>query len=176
MSMIINRRHIILTALVVALAAAIFVNYRFSQPANVTVSAKTSSAIGDSAYVSGQNAGEGDYFASIRLTRTQSRDKITSVLKQVSSDTSATTAEKAVAVGAATQLAKDMNTELAVETLVRAKGFSDCVCLINGKAASIVVKPKAASGLSAADSAQIYDIALKQTNFSKNNITIIAKN
>lgn len=177
MSMVIGRRHIILAALVVALAAAIFLNWKFSQPSDMTASAKAGSNLGDAALVGNQDVKtSSDFFATARLTRSQNRDQAEQTLKSEISNSSATSSDRSKASDTINQIAKDINTEGQVETLVKAKGFSDCVCLINNGSASIVVKPKTGTTLSANESAQIYDIAISQTKFAKSAIKIIPEN
>lgn len=178
MSMVINRRHIILAALVVALGLAIFLNYRFSQPNAVSTGTSASKGnLGDAAYVANQKvSNSSDFFASARLTRSQNRDQAEQVLKNVTGSSSATSDERKKANDTINQIAKDINTEGQIETLLKAKGFSECVCLINDGTASIVVKPKTSTSLSANDTAQILDIVISQTKFSKNSIKIIPQN
>lgn len=174
MSMVIGKRHIVLASLVVALAVAIFLNYRFSD-ASVATSANS---LGNAAYVSNQNVSTSgsDFFATARLTRSQNRDTAEEVLKNVTGSSSATASERKTANDTINQIAKDINTEGQVETLIKAKGFPKCVCLINDGTASVVVKPKTKSTLSANDSAQILDIVITQTKFAKTSIKIIPQN
>lgn len=179
MSMIINRRHIILAALVVALGLAIFLNYKFSQPSSVTTGTTASKGnLGDTTYVSNQKVSgtKSDFFASARLTRSQNRDQAEQVLKNVTANSSATSEERKKANDTINQIAKDIKVEGQIETLIKAKGFPECVCLINDGTASVVVKPKTSTSLSANDTAQILDIVISQTKFSKNNIKIIPQN
>lgn len=174
MSMVINRRHIILASLVVALGLAIFLNYKLSGN-NVTA---TTNNLGDAEYVANQSvsASDSDFFASARLTRSQNRDTAEEVLKSVTSNSSATEEERKEANETINQIAKDINTEGQIETLIKAKGFPECVCLINDGAASVVVKPKTSNSLSANDTAQIFDIVIAQTKFPKGSIKIITQN
>lgn len=178
MSMIINRKHIILAALVVALGLAIYLNYRLSQPGNVSAgTSATKGNLGDTTYVSKNVKNtKSDFFASARLTRSQNRDQAEQVLKSVTGSSSATSEERKKANDTINQIAKDINTEGQIETLIKAKGFSECVCLINDGTASVVVKPKTSTSLSANDTAQILDIVIGQTKFSKNSIKIIPQN
>ena len=183
MSMVINRRHIILASLVVALGLAIFLNYRFSDgvvttPANTSAKASsktTKGNLGDAAYVDNQNVSgtKTDIFATWRLTRTQTKDEVDQQMNSVTNNKAATAAQKQMAVNEVLQLGKNIQTEGLIETEVKAKGFAECVCLINSnKSISVVVKAKSASGLTDIDSAQIYDIVEKNTSFTKDAITI----
>lgn len=174
MSMVINRRHIILASLVVALGLAIFLNYKLSSNNAVA----TNGDLGDSSYVANTNvsATKSDFFASARLTRSQNRDTAEDVLKKVTENTSATAEERKSATDTINQIAKDINTEGQIETLIKAKGFPECVCLISNKTASVVVKPKTSNSLSANDSAQISDIVIAKTKFDRTAINIIPQN
>jgi len=179
MSLVINRRHIILASLVVALGLAIFLNYRFSDGA-VTTSAKSSKTnLGDAAYVTNQNvsSAKSDIYATWRLTRAQNRDETEQTMERVTSNKAATLSQKHEAVNTVLQMGKNISTESQIETEVKAKGFAECVCLIdsNGKV-SVVVKPKSTSGLNASDSAQIFDIVESKTKTAKDAITIIQGN
>ena len=91
-----------------------------------------------------------------------------SVVDSASSDD----AMKAQALADITQIAKDMETEANIETLIKSKGFADCVAVINGDTASIVVKSE---GLLASQISQINEIVYEQAGISPVNITIIQK-
>jgi stage III sporulation protein AH len=174
MSMVINRKHIILASLVVALGLAIFLNYKVSGNSIAT----SATNLGDAEYVTNQNVStsESNFFATARLTRSQNRDTAEEVLKSVTESSSATAEERKTANTTVNQIAKDINTEGQIETLVKAKGFPECVCLINDGTASVVVKPKTSNSLSANDSAQILDIVITQTKFAKSSVKIIPQN
>lgn len=179
MSMVIGRRHIILATLVVALAAAIFLNWKFSQPSNLIARANAATSnLGDAVSVDNQSISgtSTDFFAEARLSRSQGRDDAEQLLKTVTANSSATSAERTQANNTINQIAKDITTETQIETLIKAKGFNECVCLINDGSASVVVKPKTSDSLSANDSAQIYDIVLSETKFPKTSIKIIQEN
>ena len=70
------------------------------------------------------------------------------------------------------KLATVMATEANIETLIVAKGFSECVAVISGDDASIVVK---SDGLSAAQLTQINEIVYNEAGISPVNITIIER-
>jgi hypothetical protein len=173
--MVINRRHIILASLVVALGLAIFLNYKFSDGTVATSAANSKGNLGDAAYVDNQNvsSAKSDIFATWRLTRSQTRDEIEQQMNSVTSNKAATSAEKQQAINEVIQLGKNIDAESQIETEIKAKGFAECVCLINSNGrASVIVKAKTASGLTSIDSAQIYDIVESDTKFAKDAITI----
>lgn len=176
MSTVINRRHIILASLVVALGLAIFLNYRFSD-GSVTTSANTASGnLGDTAYVANQNvsSAKSDFFATVRLQRSQNRDTAEQLEKNITGSSSVTAAQRQKACDTINEIAKNINTEGCIETLIKAKGFAECVCVISDGAAEVVVKPKTSNSLSANDVAIINDIVISQTKFTK--VRIIPQN
>lgn len=65
-----------------------------------------------------------------------------------------------------------MAMESNIETLIIAKGFEECVAVISGEDASIVVK---SDGLQAAQIAQINEIVYNEAGISPVNITIIER-
>jgi stage III sporulation protein AH len=185
MSMIIGRKQIILAALVVALGAAIYLNYAFAGPiSNVFSSTAT---LGSASYVDNQkvSAASGTsgvsgasataYFAQARLLRTQARDKSTALLKTQTTSATATATDKQAAETAIETIAKNINTEMQIESTIKAKGFSDCVAFINQDTGmvTIAVKPKTGSALSDSENAQIDDAVLKNTKVSLNKISIM---
>lgn len=70
------------------------------------------------------------------------------------------------------QIAKDIEREANIETLIEAKGFSDCVAVVNGSTVSIVVKSE---GLLPNDIAQINEIVYEQTGVEPVNVKIVER-
>ena len=63
--------------------------------------------------------------------------------------------------------------ENTIESLVKAAGFEDCVCYLDGESASIVVKTE---GLVPSQCAQIKDILLSEVSVDNENIRIYEVN
>ena len=70
----------------------------------------------------------------------------------------------------ATQLAELTDCETAIEELIKAKGFRDCVAFIDGENASIVVS---SDGLTQKEAAQIFEIVVKKAKINSENINIV---
>ena len=180
MSMIIGRRQIILAALVLALGTAIFLNWKFSSTNggfNIASVFNSTSTLGDASYVDNQNvsgASTDNYFAQARLTREQNRAKAEDVVKALTASTNISATDKQAALTAIEDLAKNISNEGNIESLVKAKGFADCVAFINEGAVNIVVKPKTGDALSPSEAAQVKDIVMSQAKVSADKITIIA--
>lgn len=174
-SMIIGRKQIILAALVVALGAAIFLNYRFNQNA-VATAATASTNYGDAKYVANQStsavSGTSDYFAQARLERQKTHDEALETLQSVVSASGATAAQKAAVASGINQLASNIKAEGDIETLVMAKGFKNCVAVIGDSDVNVIVQPKSGT-LSEADAAQIDEIVMEHTKFTADKIKII---
>ena len=116
---------------------------------------------------------ENNYFTATALNRQQSRDEAIDVLKLVTENEDASAEAKAEAAAKISKIAVDIQNETNIETLVKAKGFEDCLAVVNDDGVNIVVKT---SGLLTNEVAQIREIAMQETGFSPENIKIIEKN
>lgn len=114
-------------------------------------------------------AGE-DYFIEARLNKKQSRDEAVETLQNILKDSKVSEEEKNIAIATAASLSDAIDAESNIESLIKAKGFDDCIAFIDGDKASIVVKT---DGLLNSEAAQIKDIVLKECKVQAENITII---
>ena len=112
------------------------------------------------------------YFSSVQLNRQRSRDEALEVLQGVVDNDSATETAKNEALAEINKLAKVMETEANIETLIIAKGFEECVAVISDEGASIVVKSE---GLQASQISQINEIVYEQAGISPADIKIIQR-
>lgn len=112
------------------------------------------------------------YFSSVELDRKRTRDEALEVLQGVVDNASASEADKSKALAEITTIAKIMETESNIETLIEAKGFEECVAVIKDDSASIVVKSE---GLQAAQISQINEIVYEQAGISPVNVKIIQR-
>ena len=69
-------------------------------------------------------------------------------------------------------IAVDIQNENNIETLVKAKGFTECVAIISENSVSVIV---GAEELQAAEAAQILAIVYETTGVNPENISIISK-
>lgn len=187
----VGRRQLIIAGTVLLIGAAVVVNWMlFSgndaqsdgydgyQSASDLITSH-GSADGKNDQSAGQTEGNDtvkdvsdNYFASTQVSRQRARDEAIEVLQGVVDNAQADEATKAQALADISQIAKDMEAEANIETLIMSKGFEQCVAVINGDAASIVVK---SDGLIASQISQINEIVYEQTGISPINITIIQK-
>jgi stage III sporulation protein AH len=117
-----------------------------------------------------------EYFAEVRLSRQESRDSAVSTLQEVMSyetgadESAVTSAETALEQVVATALA-----EAQIESLLVAKGYSDCVAYMTDSGISIAVAAPE-EGLNAESVAQIADIVTSQSDYELADIRVIEVN
>ena len=118
-----------------------------------------------------EDAGTSDdaYFSSIEVSRKRSRDEAIEVLQAVVDNQASTETAKTEALSEINNLAKIMEQESNIETLVIAKGFENCVAVISGDKANIVVKSES---LLPAQISQINEIVYDQAGILPVNINI----
>ncbi len=112
------------------------------------------------------------YFSSVELDRKRSRDEALEVLQGVVDDVASSEETKNNALAQIAAIAKVIECEANIETLIEAKGFAECVAVINDDSASIVVK---SDGLQAAQISQINEIVYEQSGISPVNVKIIQR-
>lgn len=112
------------------------------------------------------------YFTSAQLSREKARDEALDVLQTVVDSEDALQETKDAALADISRIALDMEQEANIETLVLAKGFSNCVAVINGDQISVIVE---SDGLLPNQVAQIKEIVYEQTGIKPAGITIIEK-
>ena len=113
-----------------------------------------------------------NYFESMQLSRRQARDEAIEVLRSVAESAPAVEDMKSDALASIAQISRDIESEANIETLILAKGFSQCIAVVNGDAASIIVKT---DGLLPSEIAQISEIVYEQTGILPTNLKIIEK-
>ena len=113
------------------------------------------------------------YFATVQVSRQRARDEALEVLNAVVDNQNATDEVKAEAVAEIKQLSLEMKQEADIESVLVSKGFEQCLAVINGETASIVVKCSAE--LTPAQLAQINTVVYEYTGIEPVNITITAR-
>ena len=159
---------------VVLIGAAVYVNYKlFYDPVDAMGYGENNmeNQFGGST-ATGGNADEENYFTATALNRQQSRDEAIDVLKLVSESGESSEEAKADATARISQIAVDIQNEQNIETLVKAKGFDECVAIISENSVSVIVS---ADELQAAEAAQILAIVYETTGVNPENVSIINK-
>lgn len=113
------------------------------------------------------------YFAAAVLSRDQARDEALAVLQTVLSNGDAAEETKNQALSDISRIALEIEREANIESLIRARGFEDCVAVLSGDSASIIVKSD--SELLTGHVAQISEIVYEQSGILPTNVKIICK-
>ncbi|MBQ3482752.1 MAG: SpoIIIAH-like family protein [Clostridia bacterium] len=168
----IGRRSVIITCAVLLIAAALVLNIILFGMGEGTVDPATPS--GEEIEGEGNTTlVEGDgYFSATQVSRQRARDEALEVLQSVVESESASEATKTEALLEIAELARAMEAEANIESLVLSKGFAQCVAVINGDNCSVVVS---ATELQPSQISQINEIVFEQSGILPANIRIITK-
>ncbi len=118
------------------------------------------------------SSSDDSYFSDAILNRTKARDEAISVLQTIvdSGDALADTKEQALSDIA--KIVEEMTIEANIEALIKAKGFTECIAVISGDKANVIVKTE---GLLENEVAQIAEIVYSEAGISPSNITLVEK-
>lgn len=109
------------------------------------------------------------YMVQAKLNREQTRSKNKETLLEVINNNDVSAKEKKSAVKSMVKLTENTEIENNIETLLKAKGFSDIIVTINDEQADVVLS---GSEVSDYKRAQIEDVIKRKTNLSVDDITI----
>ena len=112
------------------------------------------------------------YFAATQVSRQRARDEAMEVLRAVVDSEDAVETVKGQALSDITRIALDIEREANIETLITSKGFAQCVAVVNGESANIIVQ---SDGLLPNEIAQINEIVYEQAGILPANVKIIEK-
>ena len=119
-----------------------------------------------------ENKEESDYFEEARLEKQKSRDNAMNILKETSEKDDVSQESRDQAAASLEEIAVSSVAENRIETLVKAKGFDDCVTLISSDGVNVIVKAPA-DGLTATDIAKIKDIVISETKMDASKIKVV---
>ena len=196
MSMFAKKKQILAATLVVALAAAVTVNWYYSQPTKKSsVESETSLSeeterknLGDSLLVAGSSVSEEntgtdgetstnaneksneEYFASVRLEQSKANGEVEDTIKKALESSSLDDADKKELSLLLDKYNADIKTQSDCEALIKAKIGGECVVIINGQTAQVVIEKGKSNETSAL---QITEIIVNNTHISPENLTII---
>lgn len=111
-----------------------------------------------------------DYFAAVRLSRQQARDSAVNLLQEAMAYSDQTkAAESSAELGEIVQTALS---EAQIESLIIAKGYTDCVAYMSTEGISVAVSAPE-GGLQANDVAVIADIVMSQSDYTLDDIRVV---
>ena len=188
MNLLIKRRQLVMATLVVALGAAVFVNWYFTNSdSQVAEEGETGSeyvqSIGEAKYVNSNNAEtedttnnatataskNTDYFATVKLKRTKAHDDALESMKALLKEAPGNSESAEEISKSIDTLSKTIKLEADIEALISAKLKCQCVVMINNDNAEVVVTK---GNLNDASILQIMDAVLNNTEVKAENIKI----
>ena len=167
MKLSIKKGHIVLGALVLALGAAVYLNWDYMKQNDYVAAGNTTQTPDETE----GTANYGDaYFVSARLSRTHSRDEAMEALKYMLEDSAMEEGAAAVLAQQAQALAQTIETEGKIENIIKAKGFSECMVYLDKDKVDVIVQ---SAGLTDSEAAQIMDAVMSEVEIEESNVSII---
>ncbi|MBE6805304.1 MAG: SpoIIIAH-like family protein [Ruminococcaceae bacterium] len=167
---VLGKSQLVLAVMIVALGAAVWLNMRYQPNEN--------KYLGEAEFVDGAadsesletSANAEDYFTKSRRERTEQRAEIKEELAETIKSAGDNADVIKTAVDKAASIAARQTAEGNIETLLKAKGFTEALAIIGDSDINIVVK---ADSLSAAQTLQIQDVAKAQSGYTVDKIKIL---
>ena len=127
---------------------------------------------GEAQLVSVANDAGAKFFEEARLKRQKAHDEAMDTIQKTLKTSGLSAEEKKDYTQQLTSNLEDLNAENEIETLVKAKGFADCLCFLQSGRADLTVMTSG-DALTAAQVAQIRDIVLSKSEVTAQNITVV---
>ena len=127
---------------------------------------------GEAQLVSVANDSGSKFFEEARLKREKAHDAALDTIQKTLKSSNLSAEEKKSYARQLTGNLEDLNAENEIETLVKAKGFADCLCFLQSGRADLTVMTSG-DALTAAQVAQIRDIVLSKSEVTAQNITVV---
>lgn len=178
------KKNLVAAAVLVTVCCGIYLNWLYTEDTaavSLTDTLDSEKVLGEDTMVLSEDmealaAGEevdttaGDYFAAVRLSRQQARDNALNLLQEAMAYSDETkSAESALELE---QIVQTALSEAQIESLIIAKGYSDCVAYMTGQGISVAVASPE-GGLQQTDVAVIADIVLAQSDYSLEDIRVV---
>ena len=177
----IKKKHVLAGVLGVALVTAGLINYG-NQP-GLEVSGDIVPNNGENSFATrmvdnlettgANNIGDA-YFVSAKLERDRTYGEQIEIQENILYNEKSDDKMKKVAQEQINHISNNLNKEMSIETLLKAKGFDDTVAIINDDSVNVVVKSMEELGI--AEVAQIQNIVMRESGASAENIHIVTKN
>jgi len=141
-------------------------------PTEAEAASSANKNYGEAQLVSVASDGGSKFFEQARLKREKAHDEAMDTLQKTMKSSSLTSEEKKEYTAQLTTNLEDLNAENEIETLIKAKGFADCLCFLQSGRADLTVMTSG-EPLTAAQVAQIRDVVLSKSTVSAQNITVV---
>lgn len=173
-SKIISSKQIVTVAMILALGGAVWLNVSFAGSGK-NVSDISDDELGKTKYVGTSSVAEKkeeyDYFKQAKKDRETSRDDEIEIIKSTLGSQKSTEAQKSAATDKIKELTDKSETENNIETLIKAKNFSDAIAVMNSDNCTVVVKSD--KELTEQQSVIILDIVYSSAKIAAENVKIV---
>lgn len=176
------KKNLVAAAVLVTVCAGIYMNWLYTEQQTAKELTDTIDAekvmseellqLEDVAVVSGEPAvsTSTEYFAAVRLSRQQARDSAVNLLQEAAAYSDQTKAAESNAE--LEDIVQTALSEAQIESLVIAKGYTECVAYMSNNGISVAVSAPE-GGLQSDDVAVIADIVLTQSEYTLDEIRIV---
>ena len=175
------KKNLVAAAILVTVCSGIYVNWLYTEQqtmeeltdtldAEKVMSDDTLVISAEELAVSGELNTATDYFAAVRLSRQQARDSAVNLLQEVMAKEDETKAAESSAN--LEEIVQTALTEAQIESLIIAKGYTDCVAYMSPEGISVAVSAPE-GGLQAEDVAVIADIVMSQSEYTMDEIRVV---
>ncbi|MBQ6569720.1 MAG: SpoIIIAH-like family protein [Clostridia bacterium] len=184
-----KKRNWFLLILVVALGAAVYLNWQLAPQVvtaddDVVTDSRRSENLGEATFVDAPQDTEtasqqsavstgSDYFSQSKTARENTHKDAIKELESIINNPDLSDSAKAEAVSKAAKLTENLEIQVNLENLIKAKGFKEVLVTIGEQETTVVVKSE---GLSANEVAIIKDIVVGQLGISSSAIRVIETN
>ena len=173
---IIGKKQILMFTMVLALAAAVWLNVKYSTDGSdfIATSSITDAKLGEAKYVAASSAlsETDDYFSKTRKEREDAREQETDLLEETIESVKSSEQAKNSAVTQLSKLTDRMEMEASIESLIKAKGFEDALAILNDDSCNVIIRSK--EELKKDETVQILDIVNSIAKINFENIKIVA--
>lgn len=175
-SFALKKKHIAVASMVLMLSAAVYINYLYAA-GDLDNFVETGKNYGDSILVEGNAEEEitdtAAYFSEARVSRQQSRDDAVATIENLYGSAEEDAEQVSVLAEKASEIASNMEVENKIESMIKAKGFEDCIVYISGGYADVMVQTE---GLLPTEAAVIKEAIIQETSVPVENISIVEVN
>ena len=174
------KKNMVAAAVLVTVCAGIYVNWLYTEDqtaANLTdtldenkILSSDMIVMNDGTSTLSDTSTSGDYFAAVRLSRQQARDSAVGLLQEAMAYNDETQAAESNAQ--LEELVQTALCEAQIESLIIAKGYTDCVAYISEEGISVAVAAPE-GGLQQSDVAVIADAVMTQSSYKMSDIYVV---
>lgn len=176
------KKNLVAAAILVTVCTGIYVNWLYTEQSTAADLTDTLDAekvmSDDTLLLTGEDAVSvdsaattaSDYFAAVRLSRQQARDSALTLLQDAAVNSDQTKAQESAQE--LEDIVQTALTEAQIESLIIAKGYTDCVAYMSSEGISIAVSAPE-GGLQQQDVAVIADIVMSQSEYTLDEIRVV---